>query len=89
MPRSFAAVGEFQEWFRQRGLYRARDSGYIPQPGDLMIQKNAGASHIGIVETADGDGFKAIEGNSSNKVRRVSYPYSEAKLSGFCTPKWA
>lgn len=88
MPRSFAAVGEFQEWFRQRGLYRARDSGYIPQPGDLMIQKNAGASHIGIVETADGDGFKAIEGNSSNKVRRVSYPYSEAKLSGFCTPKW-
>ena len=53
-----------------------------------MIQKNAGASHIGIVETADGDGFKAIEGNSSNKVRRVSYPYSEAKLSGFCTPKW-
>ncbi len=23
MPRSFAAVGEFQEWFRQRGLFRA------------------------------------------------------------------
>ena len=88
MPRSFAAVGEFQEWFRQRGLFRAKSAGYVPQPGDLMIQKSAGASHIGIVEKADENGFKTIEGNSSNKVRRVSYSYSDAKLTGFCTPKW-
>lgn len=88
MPHSFAAVGEFYEWFQRRGLFRAKSSGYIPQPGDLMIQKSAGASHIGIVESADESGFKAIEGNSSNKVRRVSYQFSESKLTGFCTPRW-
>jgi len=88
MPHGEASVSGFQDWYASRKLFRKKSSGYIPQPGDLMIQKSAGASHVGIVERADSDSFSTIEGNTSNKVGRHTYQYTDAKLTGFCTPKW-
>lgn len=82
IPRNIGSVSGMRDYFQDKGLYRAGGD-YIPQPGDLMVQKN-NASHIGIVESADAQGVRTIEGNCSDMVRRMTRRYSE--ISGFCTP---
>lgn len=42
--------------------YHSVESGYIPQPGDLVIQKN-GVSHTNIVVAVEGDMIEVIGGN--------------------------
>ena len=87
MPHTYSSVSQFLEWGKAQGIYRAKGSGFIPRPGDLMIQKN-NASHIGIVVAATGAQFSTVEGNSSNRVSRRTYRYNDSKLSGFCAIKW-
>lgn len=81
-----ASVSSYMSWHKSRGKFHTKGSGYRPQAGDLMIQKSAGASHIGIVVSSTASGFTTIEGNSSNRVAQRSYSYSDAKLTGFCSP---
>ena len=88
VPDSFSSVSQFQSWFSNKGLYRKKGS-YTPQPGDIMIQKSAGASHIGIVESVNSSGFTAIEGNASNRVQRVTYNFNNSKISGYGCPNWS
>lgn len=55
--------------------YYSQKGDYTPQPGDIMIQKNNGASHTGIVTKVDPDGtIHTIEGNTSDKVGARTYP---------------
>ncbi len=88
VPSSFSAVSQFQSWYSNKGLYRSKGS-YTPKAGDIMIQKSAGASHIGIVESVNSSGFTAIEGNSSNRVQRVTYSFNNSKISGYGCPDWS
>ena len=88
VPDSFSSVSQFQSWFSNKGLYHKKGS-YTPQPGDIMIQKSAGASHIGIVESVNSSGFTAIEGNASNRVQRVTYNFNNSKISGYGCPDWS
>lgn len=88
VPDSFSSVSQFQSWYSNKGLYRKKGN-YTPQPGDIMIQKSAGASHIGIVESVNSSGFTAIEGNSSNRVQRVTYNFNNSKISGYGCPDWS
>lgn len=80
-----ASVSSYMSWYKARKKFRYKGS-YRPKCGDLMIQKSAGASHVGIVIKSDSNRFYTIEGNSSNRVARRSYPHNDAKLTGFCTP---
>lgn len=45
------------------------------KPGDIMIQKDNGRSHTGIVKSvaADGSSYVVVEGNSSDRVQTVTY----------------
>lgn len=45
------------------------------KPGDIMIQKDGGRSHTGIVKSVapDGSSYVVVEGNSSDKVQTVTY----------------
>lgn len=88
VPDSFSSVSQFQSWYSNKGLYRKKDS-YTPKAGDIMIQKSGGASHIGIVESVNSSGFTAIEGNSSNRVQRVTYSFNNSKISGYGCPDWS
>lgn len=88
MPHTYAAVGQFWDWGKAKGIFKAKSSGYIPRPGDLMIQKSGGASHIGIVVSATGAQFHTVEGNSGDRVARRTYRYNDSKLTGFCAIKW-
>jgi hypothetical protein len=52
--------------------------------GDIIILKENGASHTGIVDYIASDGtIHTIEGNTSNKVAKRSYSPNNASISGF------
>ena len=52
--------------------------------GDLIIFKNGGKSHVGVVESIGADGrINTIEGNTSNKVARRSYSANDRTITGF------
>ena len=52
--------------------------------GDLIIFKEGGRSHVGIVEKIDANGtIHTIEGNTSNKVARRTYSPNNRTITGF------
>lgn len=54
------------------------------KPGDIMILRENGASHTGIVTEVHPDGtFETIEGNRSDKVGTGKYSPNYNELSGF------
>lgn len=87
----FSSVNGLREWGEKNGCYRKVPSSgkasYIAQnikPGDIMIEKNGGKSHTGIVTKVNSDGsFETVEGNCSNKVAVQRYNADSPTLSGF------
>lgn len=54
------------------------------KPGDIMIQKDNGRSHTGIVKSvaSDGSSYVVVEGNSSDKVQTVTYHVNKESDAG-------
>lgn len=84
-----AAVQTLYDFAKNNRRFKAKDSGYKPKGGDIMIQKSNGASHTGIVISSSGSSFKTIEGNSGNAVRECSYTLSSSALTGFFVPDYS
>lgn len=66
--------------------YYSKEGTYTPKPGDIMIQKENGAGHTGIVTGFDGEYVYTIEGNSGDAVRERRYRVGSseyAKISGW------
>lgn len=78
----YGYVGDMSDHFKALGKYHSVSSGYLPQPGDLMIHLD---KHIGIVEKATRQNVITIEGNHSNQVARV-VRYYDGYITGFCSP---
>ena len=91
-----ASVGTFLNNFKKAGAIYNN-----PQPGDLVIYKN-GTSHIGIVESVNGNNITTIEGNTSGNsgfdrnggvVYRKQFDYLNSdrakKVTGFGRPDWS
>lgn len=82
-----AAVSGLRDWGKANGRYISRSQWSQVKPGDIMIQKENGASHTGIVTKVDPDGtIHTIEGNTSDMVAERTYkPGSSGynKISGF------
>lgn len=85
IPRT-ASVKSLYNYYMSQGLFK--EIGYIPQTGDLMIQRSNGASHIGIVLLADETNFYTIEGNTGKGVEICEHYYLENTLTGFATPHY-
>lgn len=86
-----AAVSEMLSFAKNKGRFKTKNSGYLPNAGDIMIMKEGGASHVGIVEkrsSNDGNIFYTIEGNSSDAVKARHYNLSNSSLSGFFVPAY-
>ena len=93
LPSSFgsSSVSGLRSWAEQNDCYLAMPSSkkgeFISKNvkvGDIMIEKNAGKSHTGVVVEVNNDGsFKTVEGNCSNKVTTRTYNSDSATLSGF------
>lgn len=98
MPKQ-AAVRYMAKWYQDRGQWMSKESGYEPQPGDIIFFQN-GMSHVGIVIEYDAENkmIYTIEGNtgSSNtnpyhagsQVKEKHYPLTYKKISGYGLPNY-
>ncbi len=94
LPSGFgsSSVSGLMNWAKSKGCFLqtagiANKSGIIKgkvKAGDLIIFKNGGKSHVGVVESIGADGrINTIEGNTSNKVARRSYSANDRTITGF------
>lgn len=94
LPSGFgsASVEGLRQWGKQNGCYldtanAANKTEKIKQnvkPGDLIIFKENGKSHTGIVKNVGADGsITTIEGNTSDKVAERCYAANNNTISGF------
>lgn len=81
-----ASTSAGMAWFKKRGLFRYKGK-YTPKRGDIVYFKT-GRSHVGIVEKVSGSTLHTIEGNTSDKVARRTYPLSHGTITGYGTPKY-
>ena len=73
-------------WFKNKGLFKYKGK-YTPKRGDIVYFKT-GRSHVGIVEKVSGSTLHTVEGNTSDKVARRTYPLNEATITGYGVPKY-
>ena len=82
-----------RKWFIDRGLYQARESGYLPKAGDVVFYRDTDetadiSTHTGIVYACDGRKVYTIEGNTSDMCAKRSYYLTSAYILGYGTPKY-
>lgn len=72
---------------RARSLWRPRDGGYLPSPGDLfMMRTGPRTGHVGFVLGCRDGEILTIEGNSDDRVRLGQRRLDDARLTGWiCT----
>ncbi|MBE6720547.1 MAG: CHAP domain-containing protein [Ruminococcaceae bacterium] len=86
-------------WYKNKGRYHTRSSGYTPKKGDLIFfdwSGNGSSQHVGIVKSVSGSTVYTIEGNCSGKVKAKTYtpsgskPYkSTSSIMGYGSPDWS
>jgi len=85
-------TGDVYEWGQDRGLAYGKNNLDAARPGDVLLfgtgpQSPETSTHIGIVERVDGDRVTLIEGNSSDKVQRVTHTLSSSTFYGGVHPR--
>lgn len=86
-------------WYKNKGRYHERTSGYTPSKGDLVFfdwSGNGSSQHVGIVSGTDGSTVYTVEGNCSGKVKAKTYTTSGSKpygnvssIMGYGSPNWS
>ncbi|MBQ7741036.1 MAG: CHAP domain-containing protein [Eubacterium sp.] len=86
-------------WFRNKGRYHPRTSGYTPQKGDFVFfdwSGNGSAQHVGIVRGTQGKNVLTVEGNANSAVKNRIYtttgrkPYKNVSaILGYGNPNWS
>ena len=69
------------QWYKNKGRFKLKGQ-YTPKRNDLVYFKT-GASHVGIVEYVEGNTLHTIEGNTSDKVARRTYPLTYRTITGY------
>ena len=74
------------KYYKQQGRFYTSD----PKPGDQIFFGTSieDAEHTGIVEEVNATTVITIEGNTSNKVARRTYPLNHSRLVGYGRPKF-
>ena len=80
------------EILKPQGLYKTRESGYVPLIGDLIYFKSATSSaistHVGLViGVRDGYVF-TVEGNGGERVARHKYAIDDSYIVGYGALKY-
>lgn len=61
-----------------------------PEVGDqIFYYSNGDINHTGIVVEVNGNYVTAIEGNSSDTVKRNTYPQTSGYIAGYGRPNWS
>lgn len=85
-------TGDVYHWGQDHGLAYGKHDLHAARPGDVLLfgtgpQNTHTSSHIGIVESVHGDKVTLIEGNSSDKVQRVTHTLSSSTFYGGVHPR--
>ena len=86
-------------WYKNKGRYHTRSSGYTPKKGDLVFfdwSGNGSSQHVGLVDYIDGSTVYTVEGNCSGKVKARKYtktgskPYNNiSAIMGYGNPDYS
>ena len=85
----FSLCSDGVKWFESKG--RFRDGSYTPVAGDIIFfdwGNNGTIDHVGIVESVSGGTVNTIEGNSGDKVARLSYRIGSSNIYGYGVPAY-
>ncbi len=72
-------------WYKVRGRYRTRTSGYIPKPGDIVFYTTLSGFyyHTGIVVQSSGGTISTIEGNLNDSVTTAHHSLDFIDINGY------
>lgn len=79
-----ASSTALMNWFKDQGRFYS-----TPQPGDIAFFKwgrGIGAEHVGIVESVSGNSIVSIEGNTSDRVKRLK---RDSAILGYGRPAYS
>lgn len=83
----FAWCPSGMTWYKERGKYHKRSSGYIPKRGDIIFFYNdelGRVAHTGIVVDGDDKYVTTIEGNTSLEcVQKCTYNLTNSRIDGY------
>lgn len=83
------SVSSMIKHFRKLGCLVEPSRGYTPQRNDIIFFGKTASdvgvtgSHVGIVEACDGARVFTVEGNTSNKVAKRSYPLHDKTIVAY------
>jgi hypothetical protein len=85
-------TGDVYGWGQDHGLAYGKNNLDAARPGDVLLfgtgpQSPQTSTHIGIVESVHGNQVTLIEGNSADKVQRVTHTLSSATFYGGVHPR--
>jgi peptidoglycan DL-endopeptidase CwlO len=85
-------TGDVYRWGQEHGTAYGKNNLDSARPGDVLLFGSGPSSpststHIGIVESVNGDKVTLIEGNSSDKVQRVTHTLSSSTFYGGVHPR--
>lgn len=83
-----SSVAGILKWGKDNGKFipasQAKSNPGMLREGDVVVWKQNGKSHVGLVTGVNKDGtFNTIEGNTSDKVARRKHSFSDPGLTGF------
>lgn len=81
-----ASTSAGMDWYKKKGLFKYKGK-YTPKRGDIVYFKT-GRSHVGIVEKVSGNTLHTVEGNTSDKVARRTYPLTHSTITGYGVPNY-
>ncbi len=89
----FASCRNGVAWFRERGQWAEND--IEPTPGMIIFfdwDDEAGQdghpNHVGIVKCVEDGKVHTVEGNSSNRCKKRSYPLGDYEILGYGVPAY-
>ena len=83
----YAYCGYGIQYFKEKGDWHDRSSGYVPKRGDVIFFGTD--RHTGLVDYSENGVVYTIEGNSTNdSVARKSYDLGYGDINGYGSPKY-
>lgn len=85
--------GALKRWFQQRDQWKPKNSGYIPQAGDIILydwEGDGSTDHTGLVVRYDpsNETVYTIEGNVGNVCKRQQHYKGSSSIAGYCVPEY-